>query len=91
MLRLNAERFSPDPAEAEAERAEGYALYEEKPTLRKGNIKRVAADGETHTVFPIVPIRVSISGRVGAHGHRRGSNSDLVLVAFAFSKCGSVA
>eukprot|EP00962_Isochrysis_galbana_P022269 scaffold6631_cov90-Isochrysis_galbana.AAC.1 len=65
MLCLNAERFSPDPAEAEAERAEGYALYEEKPTLRKGNIKRVAADGETHTVFPHVPIRVSISGRVG--------------------------
>jgi hypothetical protein len=50
MLRLNAERFSPDPDAAEAERGEGYALYEEKPTLRKGNVQRVAADGETHTV-----------------------------------------
>eukprot|EP00967_Tisochrysis_lutea_P098240 scaffold144929_cov25-Tisochrysis_lutea.AAC.3 len=63
MLEITAERFSEDEAEAEAQRAQGYALYEEKPTLRKGNVKRVAADGETHTVSASVQCQILFLGR----------------------------
>lgn len=35
MLEENAKTFSKDPSKAAQERAEGYALYEEKPNLRR--------------------------------------------------------
>jgi hypothetical protein len=36
-LAANAKLFSPDPAESLRQRQEGYALYEEKPNLRRKN------------------------------------------------------
>lgn len=38
LLAANADLFSKDPEEAAAQRAEGYALYEEKPNLRRKGI-----------------------------------------------------
>lgn len=46
MLAGNAALFDADPDEQKKERAEGYALYEEKPNLRrKGKSTAEDADG----------------------------------------------
>ena len=38
LLKENEKHFSPNPDEAAKERAEGYALYEEKPNLRRRDV-----------------------------------------------------
>ena len=68
MLAGNAALFDADPDEQKKERAEGYALYEEKPNLRRKG-KSTAEDADAEKSPRPLPIADDVDAAAAGHRH----------------------